>query len=147
MRKGRQVLPFLRQKLTNTRHIEKILSALAFSGVMIAGHAQQPPQFETMSLTAGRHVIKAGVALTQEQREYGLMFRQKIGPNEGMLFLFPGPGSSVCMWMKNTLLPLSVAFIDEKGVIVNIEDMAPQTLDAHCAAKPVRYALEMRRGW
>lgn len=127
--------------------MKKILLVLAFSGVTIEGHTQQPPQFETMSLTAGKHVIKAGIAQTPEQREYGLMFRQKMGANEGMLFLFPTRGTPICMWMKNTLLPLSVAFIDEKGVIVNIEDMAPQTLDPHCAEKPVRYALEMRRGW
>jgi len=69
-----------------------------------------------------------------------------MGPNEGMLFLFPAP-ASVCMWMKNTYIPLSVAFIDESGKIVNIEDMEPQTTDSHCAKKQVRYALEMNRGW
>lgn len=74
------------------------------------------------------------------------MFREKLGPNEGMVFLFEAP-AGVCMWMKNTLIPLSVAFIDDSGKIVNIEDMQPQTTDSHCAKKPVRYALEMNLGW
>jgi uncharacterized membrane protein (UPF0127 family) len=66
--------------------------------------------------------------------------------NAGMLFIFDEAGEQ-CMWMKNTLIPLSVAFIDDAGTIVNIEDMAPQTLDSHCARRPARYALEMNRGW
>jgi len=97
-------------------------------------------------LNAGMHVIKAEVASTDAEREQGLMFREKMGPNEGMLFVFPAP-AAVCMWMKNTLLPLSVAFMDEQGKIINIEDMKPQTLDSHCGNKPVRYALEMNLGW
>ena len=67
-------------------------------------------------------------------------------PDAGMLFIFDEPQVH-CMWMKNTLIPLSVAFIDDRGAIVNIEDMQPQTEDSHCAAQPVRYALEMNRGW
>jgi len=108
--------------------------------------AQQGPSFPVISLTAGMHVIKAEVAATDADRQNGLMFREKMGANEGMLFVFPGP-ADVCMWMKNTLLPLSVAFIDENGKIINIEDMKPQTLDSHCARKLVRYALEMNQGW
>jgi uncharacterized membrane protein (UPF0127 family) len=74
------------------------------------------------------------------------MFREKMGPNEGMVFVFEEP-AGVCMWMKNTPLPLSVAFIDADGTIVNIEDMQPQTTESHCAKKPILYALEMNRGW
>ncbi len=74
------------------------------------------------------------------------MFRDTLGQNDGMVFRFANTGRA-CMWMKNTLIPLSVAFIAEDGRIVNIEDMAPQTLDPHCASEPVRYALEMNRGW
>ncbi|MGZ5780565.1 MAG: DUF192 domain-containing protein, partial [Burkholderiaceae bacterium] len=99
-----------------------------------------------MSLNSGIYVIKAEVAATNAQREQGLMFRQKMGQNEGMVFLFEAP-ASVCMWMKNTLIPLSVAFIDADGKIINIEDMAPQTTESHCAKKPAQYALEMNRGW
>ena len=99
-----------------------------------------------MSLTSGIHVIKAEVAANDAQREQGLMFREKMGPNEGMVFLFNTP-ASVCMWMKNTLIPLSVAFIDAEGKIINIEDMEPQTTESHCAKKPAQFALEMNRGW
>ena len=108
--------------------------------------AQQPVKFKVASLSAGIHLIKAEVAATEAEREQGLMFREKMGPNEGMVFLFGAP-AGVCMWMKNTLLPLSVAFIDDDGKIVNIEDMKPQTTQSHCAAKPIRYALEMNAGW
>jgi uncharacterized protein len=100
----------------------------------------------TVELTAGMHVVKAEVAARDQDRQQGLMFREKMGSNEGMLFVFEQP-QKVCMWMKNTLLPLSVAFLDEKGRIINIEDMKPQTLESHCAAKPARYALEMNEGW
>ncbi len=74
------------------------------------------------------------------------MLREKMAQNEGMVFVFEAP-AGVCMWMKNTLLPLSVAFIDEGGKIINIEDMKPETTDSHCAKKLVRYALEMNQGW
>jgi uncharacterized membrane protein (UPF0127 family) len=109
-------------------------------------NAQQPPRFPVVSLTAGMHVIRAEVASSEAERQQGLMYREKLGPNEGMVFLFGAP-ASVCMWMKNTYIPLSVAFIDESGKIINIEDMQPQTTDSHCAKKPIRYALEMNQGW
>ena len=99
-----------------------------------------------MPLNIGIHLIQAEVAATPAQREQGLMYREKMGPNEGMVFLFAEP-VGICMWMKNTLIPLSVAFLDDEGKIVNIEDMAPQTTVSHCAKKNVRYALEMNQGW
>ncbi|HEX7646021.1 MAG TPA: DUF192 domain-containing protein [Noviherbaspirillum sp.] len=119
------------------------------AAALVASHpvvAQQPTHFPVISLNAGIHVIRAEVAASDADRQQGLMFREKMGPNEGMVFLFEGP-ASVCMWMKNTLIPLSVAFLDENGKIVNIEDMQPQTTDSHCAKKPIRYALEMNQGW
>lgn len=108
-------------------------------------HAQNQ-QFGNTQLSAGMHLIKAEVAASQMQREQGLMFREKMAPNSGMVFVFDAQ-STQCMWMKNTLLPLSVAFIDAEGRIVNIEDMQPRTLDSHCSKKPVLYALEMNLGW
>lgn len=119
--------------------------ALTLSMASLA-FAQQPTKFDVISLNAGINLIKAEIAAAPAQREQGLMFREKMAPNEGMVFVFEGP-AEVCMWMKNTLLPLSVAFIDGNGKIVNIEDMQPQTLDSHCAKKLVRYALEMNLGW
>ena len=91
-------------------------------------------------------MIHAEVAATDAQREQGLMHRKSLPENNGMLFVFDRPARS-CMWMKNTLIPLSVAFIDYDGTIVNIEEMAPLTTDSHCSAGWIRYALEMNAGW
>jgi uncharacterized membrane protein (UPF0127 family) len=74
------------------------------------------------------------------------MFRKSLGANSGMLFVFPDVAPH-CMWMKNTLVPLSVAFMDEQGTIVSIHDMKPHDETSHCAAKPARFALEMNQGW
>jgi len=121
-----------------------ITAAWLLTASLSVGHAQQV--FPATTLNIGVHLIKAEVAVSDEQRAQGLMFREKMAPNEGMVFRFPET-RHICMWMKNTLLPLSVAFIDEKGRIINIEDMQPQTLNAHCAKKPARFALEMNQGW
>lgn len=102
--------------------------------------------FPEMELGMGMYRIEAEVAATDATRQRGLMFREKMPDNHGMLFVFPTTHQE-CMWMKNTLLPLSVAFLDDHGVIVNVEEMAPQTLNNHCSAKPVRFALEMNAGW
>ncbi|UGQ47673.1 DUF192 domain-containing protein [Massilia endophytica] len=120
-----------------------IVAALA-----AAAAQAQNAQFGSTTLSAGVNLIQAEVAATGPQREQGLMFREQMAPNAGMVFVFDSP-SRQCMWMKNTLIPLSVAFIDADGKIVNIEDMQPQTLDSHCSAKgkPVLYALEMNLGW
>jgi len=112
----------------------------------LMAQGQPATKLPVASLTAGIHLIKAEVAAKEAERQQGLMYREKMGPNEGMLFIFDAP-ASVCMWMKNTLIPLSVAFLDESGKIVNIEDMQPHSTDSHCAAKPIRYALEMNSGW
>jgi len=99
-----------------------------------------------IQLTAGMHLIDAQVAQTPDQRTIGLMFRKDMPQHEGMLFVFEQP-SGLCFWMKNTLLPLTAAFVADDGTIVNLADMKPQTTDSHCAAKPVRYVLEMNQGW
>ena len=122
-----------------------LLAALA-CGSSPGVAAQQTQKFNTVALTAGINLIKAEVAAAPAEREQGLMFREKMAQNEGMVFVFEGP-AEVCMWMKNTLLPLSVAFIDGNGKIINIEDMKPQSLESHCAKSLVRYALEMNVGW
>jgi uncharacterized protein len=98
-----------------------------------AAQAQEAPQkLPAVALTAGMHLIQAEVAQTPEQRGIGLMHRPKMGANEGMLFVFES-ATQQCFWMKNTLLPLSIAFLDADGSVVNIEDMAPQTLNGHCS--------------
>jgi uncharacterized membrane protein (UPF0127 family) len=99
-----------------------------------------------MELSAGMHRIEAEVAANQQNRMVGLMNRKAMAPQRGMLFVFPQQNTH-CMWMRNTLIPLSVAFLDDEGVIINIENMQPQTEDNHCAKVPARYALEMNLGW
>ncbi len=104
-----------------------------------------PPQ-PRIELRAGLHLIQAELVNTAETRARGLMFRERLAPNHGMLFVFDSPATQ-CMWMRNTFIPLSVAFIDDRGRIVNIEDMKPRTEISHCSQQPVRFALEMERGW
>ena len=122
--------------------MKKILSTLALAAWSAAALAQMP----VMELTAGFHRIEAEVAADQQNRMVGLMNRKAMPPQRGMLFVFP-ENNTHCMWMRNTFLPLSVAFLDEEGRIINIEDMQPQTEDNHCAKVPARYALEMNLGW
>ncbi|MDB5816230.1 MAG: hypothetical protein JWN23_3347 [Rhodocyclales bacterium] len=104
------------------------------------------PNFPHTDLSVGMFRVDAEVASTEVLREYGLMFRKNMVSNAGMVFIFDAP-QQYCMWMKNTLLPLSVAFIDDSGKITNIEDMQPLTENSHCANRPVRFALEMNKGW
>ena len=92
------------------------------------------------------HLIRVEVAADDAARSRGLMHRKSLDSNAGMLFLFEHR-SVHCMWMKNTLIPLSVAFLDEQGTIINIADMQPHDETSHCATRPARYALEMNRGW
>jgi len=99
-----------------------------------------------VTLSAGMYQIDAQVAQAPDQRTIGLMFRKDMPQHEGMLFIFEQP-SVQCFWMKNTLLPLTAAFVADDGTIVNLADMKPQTTDSHCSDKPVRYVLEMNRGW
>ena len=110
--------------------------------------AEEGPQMnlQRVKLSAGMHLMDVQVASTPEQRETGLMFRKEMQQQEGMIFVFEQPNQQ-CFWMKNTLQPLTAAFVADDGTIVNMADMKPQTLDAHCSDKPVRYVLEMNKGW
>lgn len=99
-----------------------------------------------VELTAGIHRIDAQVAASDRERAIGLMFRQEMPQQEGMIFVFEVPAVQ-CFWMRNTLLPLTAAFVADDGTIVNLADMKPMTEDSHCSAKPVRYVLEMNQGW
>lgn len=103
-------------------------------------------QLPRVTLSAGMHLIQAQVASTPEQRATGLMHRKDMPTNEGMLFVFE-QASEQCFWMKNTLIPLTAAFIADDGTVVNLADMQPQVLDSHCSTAPVRYVLEMNQGW
>jgi uncharacterized membrane protein (UPF0127 family) len=116
-----------------------LLAGLLYAGTALA-------QLPTVELNAGMYLIRAEVAADFGSRARGLMHREALGPNAGMLFVFEAAGPQ-CMWMKNTLIPLSVAFLDANGEIINIADMTPHSEQSHCAARPARYALEMNRGW
>ena len=120
-----------------------LLSALAFSTF-----AQDTPQtnLPRIKLQAGMFQIDTQVAQTEAQRQTGLMFRKEMPQHEGMLFVFEQPATQ-CFWMKNTLLPLTAAFVADDGTIVNLVDMKPQTTESHCSEKPVRFVLEMNQGW
>ena len=121
-----------------------LLPAL-LAGSVFAQAAPQP-RLETTTLRAGMHLIQAELARTDQQQEIGLMMRAEMAAHEGMLFVFRDKAPR-CFWMRNTLLPLTIAFIDDDGRIVNLADMKPRSEDSHCAAKPVRFALEMNQGW
>ena len=121
-----------------------ILSCFGLVALLLAGSSGA--DMSRLDLAAGVHRIDAEVAADQSNRMQGLMQRRKMGANQGMLFVFPQVARH-CMWMRNTFLPLSVAFLDGEGRILNIEDMQPHTEDNHCAAGEARFALEMNIGW
>ena len=119
--------------------------ALALPVVLTLGTAAQADT-ATLVTASGSHAIEVEVAATPKDREIGLMNRREMPQAEGMLFVFEQPATQ-CFWMKNTLLPLTAAFVADDGRIVNLVDMQPQTLDSHCSKEPVRYVLEMNQGW
>jgi uncharacterized protein len=125
----------------------RLLTAAALAACLSPALAQEPQtNLPRVKLAAGMHQIDAQVAQTMEQRATGLMHRKEMPQHEGMLFVFEQP-TQQCFWMKNTLLPLAIAFLADDGTVVNIDEMKPQTLESHCSAKPVRYVLEMNTGW
>ena len=140
----------LRRQMPARRPRAALMSTLGLALSLLlpgAAFAQEGPQkLPAITLTAGMHQIRAEVARTDLQRQIGLMHRSAMPAGEGMLFIFEQPGVQ-CFWMRNTLIPLSAAFLDDEGRIVNIEDMKPQTEDSHCSKKPVRFVLEMNQGW
>ena len=103
-------------------------------------------QLQRTTLNAGMHLIQVQLAQDFEQRQIGLMWRKEMPQNEGMLFVFDQPAVQ-CFWMRNTLLPLTAAFVTDDGSIVNLADMKPMNDDSHCSKKPVRFVLEMNQGW
>ncbi|CAM5782850.1 MAG: DUF192 domain-containing protein [Burkholderiales bacterium] len=131
--------------LTRRRSLTLLLAA-SLSGAPAL--AQMGPQLDLprVQLTVGMYRIDVQVASTPLQRQIGLMNRRDMPPTEGMLFVFEQPGEQ-CFWMKNTLIPLTAAFIADDGTIVNLADMKPLDESNHCSAKPVRYVLEMNQGW
>ncbi|MBS0510658.1 MAG: DUF192 domain-containing protein [Proteobacteria bacterium] len=126
-----------------SQFIRRALGAAVIAVVCAASARAELPVAE---LGVGMYRIEAEVASTFQARQTGLMNRKMMPLQRGMVFVFPEDAIH-CMWMRNTLLPLSVAFLDAKGRVLNVEDMQPQTEDNHCAAGAARYALEMNIGW
>jgi uncharacterized membrane protein (UPF0127 family) len=120
-----------------------VLSLGAFAQEAVPAPQLQLPR---LKMQAGMHQIDAQVAATPEQRQIGLMNRPAMPQHEGMLFVFERAAPQ-CFWMKNTLIPLTAAFIDEDGTVVNLVDMKPLSTQSHCSARPVRFVLEMNQGW
>lgn len=119
-----------------------VLLAVSFAPASLV---QADPLF-TYPLRIKKHEIRAEIANSEQDRLHGLMFRERLAENSGMIFLYPHP-EVTAMWMKNTPLPLSVAFIGVDGRILNIADMEPFSEQAHPSAGVAAYALEMNRGW
>ena len=114
--------------------------------LLLAIPAALRAELPTVQLATGMHLIRAEVADSIGTRMEGLMYRKSMPQGSGMVFVFDATAAH-CMWMKNTLIPLSVAFVDEAGAIINIADMQPHSEQSHCATRPARYALEMNKGW
>jgi len=114
--------------------------------VFAAAQATADAKLPTTTIKVGSHALRVEVVATDAERQKGLMFREKLGRNDGMLFVFDEPAYH-SMWMKNTLIPLSVAFVDAKGEILNILDLEPHSLETRMSAGPASYAIETNRGW
>jgi uncharacterized membrane protein (UPF0127 family) len=127
--------------------IRTCLIGCALATSAIIAHSQVPnPRLPTVELEVGIHLIRAEVAADPGTRATGLMYREALGRNEGMLFVF-NERSQECFWMKNTRIPLSIAYLGEDGRIITIAEMTPYDETSHCSSQPVRFALEMERGW
>ena len=137
-------MPMPRHRFTSI--VRRLGACLLASFTAVVSAQGVPQSLPTIPLQAGMHIIRAALAQTPEQRQTGLMFRREMAQHEGMLFVFDDV-STQCFYMRNTPLPLSIAFLADDGSVINIADMQPQTLDSHCSAKPVRFALEMHQGW
>jgi uncharacterized protein len=126
--------------------VRRLALALSLAAGSVWAQNAPQPKLDTVTLSAGMHNIRAEVARTPLQTQTGMMFRSEMAQHEGMLFVFDGLERR-CFWMKNTLLPLSIAFIADDGRVVSLADMQPQSEQSHCSAEPVRFALEMNQGW
>lgn len=122
-----------------------LISSTAFSVCVFAQGVPQT-QLPRATLNAGMHLMQVQLAQNFEQRQIGLMWRKEMPQNEGMLFIFE-QASVQCFWMRNTLIPLTAAFVADDGTVVNLVDMKPMSDESHCSTKPVRFVLEMNQGW
>ena len=123
-----------------------LIPSLVMSTITFSSEESNSNLHQTTSLSINNHKIIVEVADNEKLRSLGLMFRESIKSNQGMLFIYQSSNLH-CMWMKNTLIPLSVAFIDKNYKIINIQTMKPLDQTPHCSISPAKYALEMNYGW
>lgn len=119
-------------------------ASLAAAWLLLWAGATAAAEWVTLSIRG--HAVRAELAITPAERARGLMHRARLPAGEGMLFVFETPAIQG-MWMANTVVPLSVAFIDPQGIIINIADMEPLSERLHSSMAPAAYALEVNRGW
>ena len=124
----------------------RVRSILAFVIVTALSGIALADGLPTVQLTINSHRLVAEIAATVETRTVGLMHRFSLKPDHGMVFVFNAP-QPLTFWMKNTFVPLSIAYIGGDGKILNIDDMAPQTETGHSSQGLALYALEMKKGW
>lgn len=122
------------------------LSLLAALLGPVSCAAPPEPELPTRELLVAGHRLTVEVAATPADRQVGLMFRKSLPEDRGMLFVFEDKALRA-FWMKNTYVPLSIAFLADDGAILQIESMEPETLIPHTSREPCRFALEVNRGW
>ena len=133
-------------KLRNFFSALLLVSSLVATGAPASSFAQVNKNLPVIDLTIKTSKLKAEVAADNNTRSTGLMNRFSLAPDHGMIFVF-AQSEPLAFWMRNTFVPLSIAYIDSKGVIVNIVDMKPQDESTHPSAGPAMFALEMKQGW
>jgi uncharacterized membrane protein (UPF0127 family) len=142
-----QTVPAAIQHVVAWRHTAAMVLGVLLGAWVMPATAQEGPQsLPSVRIGAGMYNIRAEVAARPDQRQIGLMNRKQMATNDGMLFVFER-AEMHCFWMRNTLIPLSIAFLADDGSIVNIADMKALDETSHCPAKAVRFALEMNVGW
>ncbi len=124
----------------------KLPSICLFALLTALSNVAPAEDLPTIPLSINGHRLVAEIAATTDTRTTGLMHRFSLKPDHGMLFVFNAP-QPLAFWMKNTFVPLSIAFIGADGRIINIDDMAPQTETTHPSKGPALYTLEMKKGW
>ena len=125
--------------------VKVFLLAVALTGSMLS--CASGSGAKTIPIRFGKHALESEVAKTELDREHGLMYRRELGANDGMIFVFDHP-EDASFWMKNTVLPLSIAFLDDKKVILNIDEMAPYDEKTfHRSKGKAAFAVEANKNW
>lgn len=133
-------------KLIYTSMPQKVIRQTLLGLFLFFGLTHNLQSAEFIEFRKGEHQLYAEVALTASQRSRGLMWRMEMADNMGMLFILE-PQSRQCFWMRNTYLPLTIAFLNQDFKIMQLNDMTPLSEELHCAEQPAHFALEVNQGW